>query len=394
MKRFFHTAVLVVLTAALLGAVSASAADLTFSDVPESHWAYGAVTAMVQDGLFKGKTEPVDGVGTFAPDAPMTRAEFVTVLTRLLWPDRLTGQTTGGKWWQENYETALAAGLLYDGELDGGALDVPMERQEAAMVLVRASAVKGFPARMAGEEAVADLAEVDEIYRNYVRTCFALGILCGVDSRGSFAPHGTLTRAQAATVIYRLMDGSGRTPLDNAKTTFINTEGFPRGEDLPTIAGQLAGAERPMASQGMTLEQARQELNAFLETLYDYRFLDTGIAKTEDGPGTTAKLICHADGRLGVEVTAWREDYNSTPEENQRLNLVLEAFAYLSGDRAAAYALWCWKDDANVNGSANSDHFGFTDESWTSGKGGVIRYGDTRVEVDQSVSGATRYYFG
>lgn len=63
--------------------VSAFAADLTFDDVSETHWAYKTVMRAVELGLFEG-TRAVDanGVGTFAPDRTMTRAEFITVCIR------------------------------------------------------------------------------------------------------------------------------------------------------------------------------------------------------------------------------------------------------------------------------------------------------------------------
>lgn len=386
---------LLALLTALLLAGTASAAEVTaFSDVPEDHWAHGAIMAMVKDGLFKGKTEAVNGVAAFAPDAPMTRAEFVTVLTRLLYAGRLTGAGGGEKWWQENYDTALAAGLLLPGELEGGALDVPMERQEAAMVLVRASAAKGFPLRLARETAIADYETVKVEYREYVRACFALGILQGVDAQGSFQPSGTLTRAQAAAVIYRLVDSSGRTPLADGETGFVNTAGVPRGEALTTIAGQLeqTGEERPVLKT-TKLSSARRTLNRFLEEAYGYTFTESGITPVDGSQGGYARLIQHEDGRLGLEVTNWRGDYNAGPEVSRQLNVVLEAMVYLCGDAEVGYALWSWKDAANVNGFANSDHFGFTDISAQAESGGIVTMKDIVVEVDNSTSNVTRYYF-
>ncbi|MBQ8389689.1 MAG: S-layer homology domain-containing protein [Oscillibacter sp.] len=392
--KHLRTMLLTVAVMALL-ATGASAASVTsFSDVPETHWAHSAIMTMVQGGLFNGKTEPVNGVGTFAPDAPMTRAEFVTVLTRLLYAQRITGTVTGEKWWQENYDVALAAGLLAPGELENGALDAPMQRQEAAMVLVRASAAKGFPQRLAKEEAIADYEMVGDAYKEYVRTCFALGLLQGVDAQGSFQPSGTLTRAQAATVIYRLVDSASRSPLADSDTEFVNTAGAARGEDLPTIAGVLAQTEteRPELKT-KKLATARKNLNKYLKKVYDYQFYEDGIALSGDGPAAYAKFIQHEDKRLGLEITNWRADYNSTPEVNQQLNLILEAMVYLSGDAEVGYALWNWKDAANVNGFANSDHFGFTDITAHEESGGIVTMHGIVVEVDNSTTNVTRYYF-
>lgn len=391
---------LTALTAVLL-ATGASAAETvkSFSDVPETHWAHSAIMTMVKGGLFNGTTPPVDGVGTFEPDAPMTRAQFITVLTRLLYADRITAPVNEGSWWQANYETALSAMLLYPGELDGGALDQPMQRQEAAMVLVRSAWAKGFPTRLAKTEAIADYETVAAEYQEYVRICFALGLLQGVDAQGSFQPQGTLTRAQAATVIFRLVDDASRRALPESETEFVNTAGVPRGENLSTIAGQLVKTEteRPEL-KSKKLDTARKNLNKYLKEVYDYQFFAEGIAKEEKSEAGVAKLIQHKDKRLGLEVTIWRGDYNSTPEESQMLNLVLEAMAYLSGDAEVGYALWSWKDSVNIHSGADSGWFGFevVSQNVDENRRGVvaITMNGTVVEVDNSDAAVTRYYFG
>lgn len=53
-----------------------------FSDVPRSHWAYDAVSRLVEEGLLTGY-----GDGRFQGDQPLTRYEFAILTARLL--DRL-----------------------------------------------------------------------------------------------------------------------------------------------------------------------------------------------------------------------------------------------------------------------------------------------------------------
>lgn len=394
LKTLLLTAVMAVLLAT---AASAAGPVKSFSDVPETHWAHSAIMPMVQGGLFNGTTEPVDGVGTFEPDAPMTRAQFVTVLTRLLYAQRIAPAVNEGKWWQANYETALATGLLKAEELDGGALDQPMQRQEAAMVLVRAAQAKGFPQRLAAVEAIADYESVAEGYREYVRICFALGILQGVDAQGSFQPEGTLTRAQAATVIFRLVDGGSRRNLPESETEFVNTAGVPVGENLTTIAGQLVETEakRPLRKTNK-LTMVEKKLNPFLQEVYGLQFFDGGIAADEEAEGVLARLIRHEeDDRLGLEVFQWRGDYNATEEHSRLLNVVLEAMVYLSGDAEVGYALWSWKDAANVNGMANSADFGFETLEGSGEERGIshITMNGVEIEVVNTDANATQYYF-
>ena len=50
-----------------------------FTDLSSEHWAYNAIEKMVDDNVLSGYND-----GTFKPDAPITRAEFATVLVKTL----------------------------------------------------------------------------------------------------------------------------------------------------------------------------------------------------------------------------------------------------------------------------------------------------------------------
>lgn len=54
------------------------AADETFSDVPMNHWAKDAIAMVKAEGWISGYTD-----GTFKPDAPITRAEAVSIVNRM-----------------------------------------------------------------------------------------------------------------------------------------------------------------------------------------------------------------------------------------------------------------------------------------------------------------------
>jgi hypothetical protein len=55
----------------------AAATTLRFADVKEDHWAYKAIQYVSDQGLMKGM-----GDGTFAPDAPVTRAQLAMIMYR------------------------------------------------------------------------------------------------------------------------------------------------------------------------------------------------------------------------------------------------------------------------------------------------------------------------
>ena len=53
--------------------------DKSFADVPKTHWAYNAVQTALAQGWVAG-----DPSGNFRPNDPISRAEAVTILNRIL----------------------------------------------------------------------------------------------------------------------------------------------------------------------------------------------------------------------------------------------------------------------------------------------------------------------
>ena len=201
----------------------------SFKDVAADHWAHDAIMKMVDMGMFAGTTTPdANGVGTFSPDSTMTRAQFITVVTRYLYADEIESvseylQNQGGesKWYTANYIVAVNNGLLTKNELGGiDGMVNPMTRQEMAMVLVRACDAKGeAQGSTVSSSRIPDYNEIGTAYRSYVKVAYTKGLIAGTNSQGTFNPKGTLTRAQAATVLYRLVDESSRNPIDVTSTS-------------------------------------------------------------------------------------------------------------------------------------------------------------------------------
>lgn len=215
-KRFVLSIIALLLMSMLVTnvafATNGKNVKITYSDVSPEHWAYAAIMDMTSRGMFNGTSASDDGTATFSPNDDMTRAQFIAVLTRYLYSEQLKEMQPGETWFSNNYLLALKHGLLTGNELDNGFLTVACSRQEMSMLLVRA-AYAG-----AGETAdlllpssnIPDYDRVDEYYKPYVLQAYSMGFLAGVDNIGTFNPEGHLNRAQAATVIYRLLDPSAR----------------------------------------------------------------------------------------------------------------------------------------------------------------------------------------
>lgn len=109
-KKFIPLLLVLVLCIGLF--TPASAADSpapkpTFADVPTSHWAYEDIASMAAQKV-------VNGVGNdrFDPEAPVKCAEFTTMVTRLLFTDELSKQSSAADWWTPGLEVLRQLGIL------------------------------------------------------------------------------------------------------------------------------------------------------------------------------------------------------------------------------------------------------------------------------------------
>lgn len=199
-KRFCGT--LVLLLALLLYAAPAHAAALTFTDVPETKWAYENIRLATERGLISGVSSTRFGLGE-----KVTRAQFAMMLCRLMGWEMVTptkgsftdNQNTG-TWYYSAIETAYANGALL--KLGGACGPTePLLREEMAAMAVRAL---GYSS-LAG--VVQNDCPFDDVVTNpgYVTMAYHMGFMTGL-SEGKFSPRAASTREQAATVLLRLYD--------------------------------------------------------------------------------------------------------------------------------------------------------------------------------------------
>lgn len=193
----------------------------SFKDVSKYYWAYDAIMEMTKIGLFKGTTTPVNGVGTFDPNSTMTRAEFLTVITRYLYPDEVAAKKDNvvskyNLWYYPYWLVAVEQGIIKNTDFES-VYDIgkPVSRQEMAYIM--ANVLKKLDTVPEGRVSTSKIADYREVYSKYkesVLICYSAGIIYGVDWKGTFAPKEYVTRAQGATVLYRLITPEARRVVD------------------------------------------------------------------------------------------------------------------------------------------------------------------------------------
>lgn len=220
----------------------------SYTDVPATHWAYHPIMTMTDGGLLAGY-----GNGKFGPDDTLTRAQVSIIYTRLIGNTPVGGGSLPGyeSYKDNNPATRAFAAIWYAGRLEYGSFSL---NAYEASVLENAGGVSGgmlnsprftwnrvydlwYANQLAGKnikpiKSVDELPDAAEVHKWINENCdlmrkvlimsgysdeeviakceqaicraYNLGMIGGVDSKGTFAPYGELTRAQLCQMLYNL----------------------------------------------------------------------------------------------------------------------------------------------------------------------------------------------
>ena len=177
-----------------------------FSDMKNAEWAKTAVSELAKKGFVSG-----DGNGLFRPDDNVLREEFLKMV--ILSFDRMDSEANADfkdvsqdKWYYSYIASGINAGIvkgISDSEFGIGR---NITRQDAAAILYRIYNVSSQNSR----QSFIDSDEIADYAKKAVNELSTEGIISGMGD-GKFYPQKNLTRAEAAVLIYRLMEKmSGR----------------------------------------------------------------------------------------------------------------------------------------------------------------------------------------
>ncbi|MBB6733541.1 S-layer homology domain-containing protein, partial [Cohnella zeiphila] len=178
--------------------------EKSFADVVKEQWYERAVAVLSAKHVAQG----IDATH-FGPNDPVTRAQFAALLGRALnLPSRTATFTdvAPNAWYAEAVSAVSAAGIMAGTGAGRFAPDLPMTREQMAVAL--AGAAKRLPLAAARQAApFSDEANVSGWAKESVDLAQTLGLMNGADGN-RFEPKLILTRAQAATAIYRLLQAA------------------------------------------------------------------------------------------------------------------------------------------------------------------------------------------
>lgn len=176
----------------------------TFNDVPKEHWAYNSIEYLYEKQIVNGA-----GEGKFLPDVTLKREELIKMLVTATGNLPTEGEESftdveKDKWYAGYIAAAKALGITFGKNNGSFGVGEALTREDAAVLCYRAL-------NMDFEETADELNFNDkDLISDYAKQAVAkmvkLGILNGKND-GNFAPKDYCTRAEAAKILYGILEG-------------------------------------------------------------------------------------------------------------------------------------------------------------------------------------------
>ena len=172
-----------------------------FTDVSRDDWFADAVVFVYQSGLMAGTSGIV-----FAPNEPMTRAMFATVLYRIAGSPGITGgysfgDVEPGSWYENAVRWAAETGITVGTSDTSFEPSTPVSREQMAVFLYRYATWDGYEPESGEFQGFADSNTVSDWAAGAMGWAVSEGIIRGKDE--GLVPQETGNRAQFAIMLQR-----------------------------------------------------------------------------------------------------------------------------------------------------------------------------------------------
>lgn len=192
-----------------LGQFTVFLSNKTFDDLsPVKSWAQNPIEVMAAKGVIHGRS-----AGQFAPNANVTRAEFVKLIVQTLGlaDDSVSvnyKDVSSKDWFYQDVAVATKLGIVAGTGNSTFKPNAPITRQEMATMAAQALKVaKGYYVTNPSEK-LSQFADAGQIQPWAIESAALVvnkGIIRGVTDN-SFDPKGVATRAQAAVIMYQIFN--------------------------------------------------------------------------------------------------------------------------------------------------------------------------------------------
>ncbi len=174
---------------------------VSFRDIKSSHWAYKYVIELATNKVINGYTD-----GTFKPENTITRGEFVKLVVMAALPDWISiddAESTFNHWASSYIWIAERYGLISTGSMNLENIDEPITRIEMVRIIVKADlAMKGNSLETKEKVKFKDVISLNNDDLLLLKHACSKELITGYTDN-TFRPYNNMTRAEAATMIYR-----------------------------------------------------------------------------------------------------------------------------------------------------------------------------------------------
>ena len=217
-----------------------------FSDTQTSDWYYPHMKMLVEKGGINGYEDH-----TFRPNNQITNAEFIKTIIGLV----DTGSIVYDAHWAEGYiQKARGLGIIEADELPENEYDEPIRRQRMAKFAARTMERVLKETKTADTQEyiskIKDWSDVCESCKPYVAEVYSKGVICGMPD-GTFSGGSYTTRAEATTMLVRMIDSSYRVEM-------YGDVAFNKNTDV-------------MSDGKMTVQKSKDFMDITLESLKFYK---------------------------------------------------------------------------------------------------------------------------
>lgn len=178
----------------------------SFSDVKRTAWYYNDVTECAKLGIVAGFEN-----GTFRPDEKVTGVQFVTMMTRTFYNDKVEAaqksKPAGSPWYWANTKVGEDVFMTTSMTITEKAMNRYDMANVAKNVINKANGGAQRPSLELQNSVVSQVKDWSSVPKNRtvaIKTCYATGIIMGM-ADGKFHGEESMTRAQACTVIMRML---------------------------------------------------------------------------------------------------------------------------------------------------------------------------------------------
>ena len=180
----------------------------SFTDISGYSWALEAIESLTKENIINGYPD-----NTFRPGNPITRAEFVKVITTAFFPGVQDGEcnftdVAKSHWCYKYICEAVDIGLINGISETYFGADENITRQQAAVICKRTIDVLGLKISSDAADRFADTDKIADYAAQAVESLHGSGIVSG-DENGYFNPTVNMSRAEASKIIFEIHNLAG-----------------------------------------------------------------------------------------------------------------------------------------------------------------------------------------